>query len=366
VDAALAKAREALLAVQEADGSFGDPDLGVPPNVGHTAMAVRALVAATPATAVGGDEAIAKGLRWLAGKQDEKGAIFDNPQYVNYMTSAAVGAFAAARRAEHRQVETKARDFLASTQYADQPGEASYGGFPYKDRQVQSADLSNFQFAIEALADAGLPSDHPVWERARTYLSRVQNRSESNDLVVTVQVGDRETTMVPGDDEGAIYRPGASQAGVIERSDGTVEGRSYGSMTYALLKCLVLAGVSADDPRMIGALGWLTRNFTLERNPGFEGAEEPEKAGQQGYYYYLVTMARALGEYERLTKAPLKVVDAAGKAHDWRKELCEALLQRVGEDGRWTNPTDRWQEGSPVLVTSYAVLALAEASGRFR
>ena len=80
-------------------------------------------------------------------------------------------------------------------------------------------------------------------------------------------------------------------------------------MTYALLKCLLLAGVDVKDPRVVAALGWITQNFSLDRNPGFEGAADPEKAGQQGWYYYVYTLARTLAEYERITQKPLVVKD---------------------------------------------------------
>ncbi len=56
--------------------------------------------------------------QWLAAKQKEDGAIFDNPAFVNYMTSAAVGAFAAAKVPAFRNVQAKGMDFLAESQIA--------------------------------------------------------------------------------------------------------------------------------------------------------------------------------------------------------------------------------------------------------
>ncbi|MHC5012867.1 MAG: prenyltransferase/squalene oxidase repeat-containing protein, partial [Planctomycetota bacterium] len=328
---------------------------------------VRALIASTPGTRVAGDPAIKKALDALAALQQEDGSIFDNPQFVNYITSAATGAFSAAKIPAYRNVEVRARNFLAASQIADDENDASYGGFPYASRQPQPADLSNLQFAVEALADAGLPEDHVVWQRIQTYLSRVQNRSETNSLRITTSLDDEEVTVVSGDDGGAAYGPGMSKAGLIQRPDGTYETRSYGSMTYALLKCLLLAGVDAEDARVVAALGWLTKNFTVDRNPGFEAATDPETAGQQGYFYYLFTLARTLAEYEALTKEPLKVTDAEGREHNWRADVARALLSRVRADGWWVNEkAERWDEGAPVLATSYALQALAEVSGRFR
>ncbi|MHC5012408.1 MAG: hypothetical protein ACYTG6_15935, partial [Planctomycetota bacterium] len=52
VDDAVARARELLLSAQQDDGLWGDPETGLPPNAGYTAMAVRALIASTPGTRV--------------------------------------------------------------------------------------------------------------------------------------------------------------------------------------------------------------------------------------------------------------------------------------------------------------------------
>jgi squalene-hopene/tetraprenyl-beta-curcumene cyclase len=366
VEAALAKGRALLLSMQEENGSWGDASIGWPADAGFTAMAVTAVISATPAMDVGSDAAIRKALDFLVAQQKDDGSVYDNDAYVTYQTSAATGAFATAKIPAYRENQVKARDYLVQSQIAAGQDDPSYGGFPYKQHQGQPADLSNVQFALTALADAGLPQDHVVWQRAQAYLARVQNRSESNDYVTEVEIDGEKRTVKSGDSGGGIYHPGNSKAGYIKRNDGTYEPASYGSMTYALLKCLILAGVDAKDPRVLAAMGWLTRNFTLERNPGFEAAVDPEQAGQQGFYYYLFTMARTLGEYEALTKEALVVTDAEGAKHNWRAELARKLLDRRGEDGWWTNPVDRWAEASRVLVTSYALQALAEVSGRHR
>ena len=63
-------------------------------------------------------------------------------------------------------------------------------------------------------------------------------------------------------------------------------------MTYALLKGLIFAGLSKDDPRMVAAWKWISAHYTLDVNPGFEASDDPT-AGYQGLYYYFHTMARA-------------------------------------------------------------------------
>ena len=47
-----------------------------------------------------------------------------------------------------------------------------------------------------------------------------------------------------------------------------------------------------------------------------------------------------------------------GKSVDWRTELARHLLNVQKPDGSWLNPTGRWMENDPVLVTAYTLLAL--------
>jgi squalene-hopene/tetraprenyl-beta-curcumene cyclase len=363
-EAALAKGAALLRSIQGEDGSFGDPELKLPGMVGYTAMAVGALIGATPRAQREADPAIGKGLAYIVKSQKENGSIWTSDRYVTYETSAAISALALARRSEYRQAQVKAREFLASTQIQDNSEDPSYGGFPYKSKQPQAADLSNLQFAADALGAAELPADHPVWQRIQAYLKRVQNRSEGNTGFVEVTENGEKIVIVAGDDGGAGYAPDQSKAGKDKRPDGKYELRSYGSMTYALLKCLLLAGVDVKDARVVAALGWIAKNWTLELNPGFEKDADPAKAGQQGLFYYYFTAARTLSLYERITKKPLVVKDADGRERDWRKELAERLIALQGADGGWRNPVDRWDEGSRTLVTAYAMQALALALGK--
>jgi squalene-hopene/tetraprenyl-beta-curcumene cyclase len=103
----------------------------------------------------------------------------------------------------------------------------------------------------------------------------------------------------------------------------------------------------------------------VERNPGFEGADDPQQASQQGYFYYLYSMARALDAYEEATGKPLVVRDADGRSHNWRAEIARALLARQAEDGSWQNEVaTRWEEGSKTLATGFAMQTLGYVTGR--
>src|SRR6185369_17159796 len=130
----------------------------------------------------------------------------------------------------------------------------------------QRPDLSNVQMALEALSASGLEKGNAAYQRALIFLSRCQNRSESNNIAIPAGSG----TVVSGNDGGSAYAPGDSKAGFIDLGNGKKAPRSYGSMTYALLKSFIFAGLPKDDERMKACWGWLKKNYTLDVNPGFE------------------------------------------------------------------------------------------------
>lgn len=325
-------------------GAPGEPDLGL------SAMCLSALQAVPAPREASVQAAIDAGLSWLVEHQQEDGSIHQG-RLQNYATSAAVMALAQSGREEYAPVLVGARGFLQTLQ-ADEgegysEGDRFYGGIGYGGDE--RPDLSNLQMALEALVAAGVASDDPTMTKAITFLERCQNRSESN----TVVIRDGEARILPGDDGGAGYAPGDSKAGFLELPNGDKIPRSYGSMTYALLKSMLFAGLTQDDPRVQAAFEWLQRNYTLDINPGFESSSDP-LAPYQGLFYYFESMARTL---ELMGDDTL--VDAAGIEHDWRSELGGRLLAMQRQDGSWLNANSpRWWEGNPILATAYAVQTL--------
>jgi squalene-hopene/tetraprenyl-beta-curcumene cyclase len=99
-----------------------------------------------------------------------------------------------------------------------------------------------------------------------------------------------------------------------------------------------------SDPRIKSVMEWLQKNYTIEENPGM---------GKQGMYYYYHTMVKALS-----LSGIEEIVDKNGKKRDWRKELALELINQQDPKGYWLNENGRWWERDPVLVTSYALLAL--------
>ena len=133
-------------------------------------------------------------------------------------------------------------------------------------------------------------------------------------------------------------------AGEREGENGSVALRSYGSMSYAGLLSFIYAEMDSSDPRLQAVRKWLEENYDITENPGM---------GQQGLYYYYNTMAKALS-----LSGVETVLDKEGKKKDWRKGLALELLNKQNPAGYWLNENGRWWERDPILVSSYALLAL--------
>lgn len=340
-----------FLAAAGPDGKFGAPGA---PDAGISAMCVAALLVAPEPRDAKVQAAIDGGLKWLVTLQKPDGSIHDG-KLANYVTSAAIMALARSHKPEFQPVIAKARAFLQTLQIDEgegySEGDRYYGGIGYGS--TERPDLSNLQMALEALHDSGLDAEDPTFQKALRFLQRCQNRSETND----VKIVDGTLTIVAGDDGGSGYAPGDSKAGFVELADGRKIPRSYGSMTYALLKCMVFAGVPKDDPRLKAAFDWCQKNYTLDVNPGFVAGPDPTVA-YQGLFYYFHTLARALS-----AMGVDSIVDGTGKTRNWRAELCGRLVSLQSKiDKSWLNQNSpRWYEGNPLLATSYALLALDAA-----
>jgi squalene-hopene/tetraprenyl-beta-curcumene cyclase len=298
---------------------------------------------------------VGRGLNYIRSFARPDGGIYDR-FYASYGTSVCAMALVEAGQPQDRPVIARARRFLLGAQ-ADEsedldPQDTQYGGWGYEPHQsgegMHRADMSNTQFAIEAIrsleemaeedtaaagtGDAGRTRTELCYERAIGFLERCQNLRTFNDQPWA------------SNDGGFVYRPGESKAG--ETPDGGL--RSYAGMTYAGLKSMIYARLSRDDPRVQAAYDWVRRHWSVTENPGL---------GQQGLYYYYLTMARALNAYGEES-----IVDAEGVEHDWRAELVGRLLEVQRADGSWVNENGRWMEQIPELVTAYSVLALEHAT----
>lgn len=326
------KAVDFLKTAQAADGSWTSPEAP-----GISGLVTYSLLRSGVKP---DDPALKQALDHLLSFQQPDGGIYvPKSNHANYETSIVMLALHAANKdGKYDDILKAAEKYVRGLQWDESEetdrSDPKYGGQGYgksKDRP----DLSNTMFFLEALEASGAKSDDPAVQKALVFLSRCQNlETEFNTTPPASKVNDG----------GFYYTPalgGVSQAGQ------TPEGglRSYGNMTYAGLKSMIFAGVDEDDPRVKAALEWIQKHYTVSENPGM---------GQTGVYYYFQVFAKALhavGQDE--------ITDAAGKSHDWRKELAGHLFSLQQENGSWVNSAPRWYEGDPNLATAYVLIALS-------
>ena len=269
----------------------------------------------------------------------------------NYNTALSLVALVSAGDPNFMPVILGARRYLASSQIDlgvkgtnDTPFD---GGVGYGSK-YQHSDMNNTLVALEAmrLSQGVLPKDKKVsvessadldWAAVTHFLENCQN-------LPSVNKGEWVSDD-PKDRGGFVYYPGSTKADSVTNSvTGRVALRSYGSMSYGGLLSYIYAKVEKNDPRVSAVLDWLRANYTIVENPGMD---------QQGYYYYLHLMTKALN-----AAGVEKFKLADGREVDWRTEVASRLLKLQKPDGSWVNPEPRWWEGDPVLITSYAVMTL--------
>jgi squalene-hopene/tetraprenyl-beta-curcumene cyclase len=310
------------------------------------------------------DEPIARGLAYLKSFRQEDGSIHDQI-LPSYNTALALSALAQAEDADLADTMRAAQDFLRGAQWAGQTDPHGddvdedhpyYGGVGYG--RHGRPDLSNLSLMLQGLHDSGVDPSDPAFQRALEFLQRTQMLDDVNDMPYadgSQQGGFIYSTSMNKDTIGS----GESKAGTIEETVGEGEAvsrlRCYGSMTYAGFKSYLYADLSRDDPRVVAAYDWIRRNYTVRENPGI---------GDQGFYYYMIMMSRALRAYGEETVTPIVADGSAGEPRDWANDLIDRLAELQLEDGSFRVLHERWMEDNPTLITAYSLIALQNALGR--
>ncbi len=333
-DAVTGDAVKYLRGTQDANGGFSAAR-----HVGITGLVVAGLLESGAVER--NDPMIVKGLAFIEKLHDPqeghvagKGAKAGQRNYVT-----AVNVLALAKANDKGQYDAILKDtikFLKGLQWDEGegvgPNDPYYGGFGYDSKS--RPDLSNTQFALDALKAAGVKPDDEVFKRAAVFVSRAQNlKSEHQDQPWAAKVNDGSF----------VYRPPTAKDPNFDKANP-----GYASVTYAGVKSMIYAGVDKNDPRVQNALKWIAANYTLEENAG-----QPKEKSQAGLYYYYHTLAKCMD-----TLGIEDFQDAAGKKHDWRKDVLQALAKRQKPDGSWSNPRDQFMEGDPNLVTGFALMTL--------
>ena len=335
---------EWLAQQQNPDGSFGK-------DVAHPALSALPVVALQrdPSgrfTRTPTPENMRKTYDYLRGFAQPDGGIYNKDSgLANYNTSVALLALAGANDPKDEALLQRARAYVIGQQASNMVKPETDGGIGYgtvgASPKRGHPDLDNTVVALEALrATQGLAGDKPGgkdlnWQAAIDFVARCQNLPGSNK--------EKWASGDPANKGGFIYYPGYSNAGEVALEGGGKALRSYGSMSYAGLLSFIYADLRKDDERVRAAVDWLAKHYTLEENPGM---------GQMGYYYYLHLMAKGLAA------AGITELKAGDKNVDWRRELALRLMKLQKPDGSWVNEEPRWKESNPVLVTTYAVMAL--------
>jgi squalene-hopene/tetraprenyl-beta-curcumene cyclase len=346
VEALIQQGQTWLLSQAQSTGAFIP---GKRFTLGVTQLALEAL-ATQPFGLPAEDPVIAKGLALQATFKQADGGFYEPDGTPNYTTSLALKVFTATKAGDLPTI-TRAQNFLLGIQNKDEKDVAK-GGIGYGSKGPGNEDLSNTTFALEALRGSGVPASDPAMQEALKFLERCQNLSSVNKLPWVTNDG------------GAVYAPDESKAGGSWNPDaGTPQEAaklvSYGSMTYALISSYLTLDLKKDDPRVVAAMEWASKNYQFSANPGMPVG--PDKNGKersvQGLYYYLGAMAKT---YDLMDVTA--IATSSGKQADWRADLFQAIKTKAkpGEKGVfWINDgNERWGEGFPHLTTCYMLKAL--------
>ena len=327
-----------LTRAQLDSGSFSSsPRVGIGPTLVDTIGLLRGGVPVT-------EPVVAKALAYLEASIQKDGGIYSQGGHLSsYESCLGLVCFSLANKSSgdgrYDKILADAERYVRSTQYnaasGVSPEDERFGGVGYGAGSDTRPDLSNTQFFMEALREIGAEEDDQAIQDALVFVSRCQNLETEHNAGMTGATSN---------DGGFIYTfvsPEENPAGQ-EASGGL---RSYGSMTYAGLKSLIYAGLTADDPRVVAATDWIKNNYTMTQNPGL---------GKKGLYYYYHTLAKCF-----MTLGAPTFTDKSGTEHDWRRELIETLALAENEDGSWVNDDRMWYETDANLVTGYVLTVLA-------
>ena len=359
--ASLAKGAAWLVAQQGTNGVWSNP----------TFPALTAL----PAWALSGTgankDAVAKAAEFVRACSQPDGGIYvtvpgrRGGALGTYNTAICMTALHYADNAGSTRIIQKAREYVAATQLTGDDGAATAGGFGYeKNSPGGYADLNNSAWCIAAMRvtqdveeqrPAGEKKVDIDWDAALSFVEKMQ-------------IKDGEKGADPDDKGGFLYKresgkPPAPPEGMKgKRPEGAAAAspgkrpplRSYGSITYSGLEAMIFAQLGRDDPRVVSAVDYTRRHWTVDENPGM---------GAQGLYYYYTIMARALS---LLDVNELPSAKEGQPAVKWRDELLEKVVALQKEDGSWANDNNRFWENDPVLCTSYSMLAIEYALRMFK
>jgi squalene-hopene/tetraprenyl-beta-curcumene cyclase len=359
IERALASGGRYLIAQQAGDGAWRSDHYGALKDGASLSPLVLQALRALPASPER-DDAYRRGLAYLASFVKPDGTIDPGPYGFNQPVHTSAGAvllFSAENTASGRKMRDAWLAYLRERQLTEalgwQPADKEYGGWGYCPTlprkppagqltpPLTESNLSATLAALAALRAAGISSDDPVIQKAKSFVERCQNFGEEQ----------------PFDDGGFffIYDDGVrNKAGIAGRDrQGRERYFSYGSMTADGLRALLLCGLPANQRRVVAARQWLEKRFSPTQHSG-DYRPEREANREAVYYYYTCSAARALGELGSDEAV------ASARTFQWREALAQELVKRQRSDGSWANVAALVREDDPLIATSFAIRALVE------
>lgn len=308
---------------QNDDGSYGH-------HVGLTAMTLLAMAESPRKYSLGDGPFIRKAADFIAAQAKANGSI-SGEETPTYNTALAIMALHALDPIKYKKEIEGGQRFLVKFQSDEDQKytkkDKYYGGIGYGGDE--RPDLSNLQYALEALKKTDYDEKSDVWEKAELFVKRCQNFTEEDSKDVLKRPW-------AGNDGGFIYEPGASRAG------GT---KSYGAMTFAGLKSLMFTNkLNKKSAQVKAALEWIKQNYDFNTHPNM---------GTTAFYYYLQTAASALESY-----GEDYIPANNGNQHNWGADLISKIVYLQQKDGSWVNEDRKYWEGNKILVTARAIITL--------
>lgn len=364
VDAALAKAAAYLVSRQDADGayrsgvhgSFRD-GVGLTPHV----ASVLPFIDTGDGTARAAYRRSVDHLLSFVNDRGELEREFRHPAFPVYTLAAASWVVTLEHRAgRHGVAERAFLDALLRRQLSRDNGwsesDLDFGGWGYffdlptkpsdpaMRHSLLRSNLSATVYAIGAMKHAKHDLGGDAWADALRFVERCQN-FEPDPARRDERFDDGGFTFGP--DDAAANKPGI--AGVDRH--GRTRLASYGSMTADGLRALIQCGAGLDDPRVVAAIGWLGRNFDVERNPGVYAPDRVVLADAT-YYYWLWSLSHAT------RRAGVVTLETPGGRVVVAERVIEALLARQQPDGSWKSHNSEGREDDPLVATPFAAAAL--------
>ena len=352
-DATIERGIAFLRTAQEEGGSWSPQ-----PGPAVTAMIVGVLLDRPNISTT--DASVEKALAYIMSNCRDDGGIYDEI-LANYNTAICLSALARVNdRPRMAEAIAKGQQYLRQLQWHNQtdpqgkavdPSHPFYGGAGYG--RHGRPDLSNTQIMLQGLYDSGLSCDDPAFERAMMFITRCQGTAANKEFgdKIVADGGFIYATSIDKDHIGQPESKAGSETVDVPGVGPVSRLRTYGSMTYAGFKSYVYANLRRDDPRVADVYQWIGRNYTVDHNPGL-----PQERKMEGYYYYLMTMSRALDAW-----GASRITTEDGRAHDWANDVINKLAALQRENGSWVNEASRWMERDENLVTAYALIALTHA-----